>query len=338
VRRASIIFVSLVGAVALLASSSSVRAVPADEPVEPPAQLEVCKAEDGRIEAADLPRVVEPESCSLEGDTIVDEGVGALVPGRGMSVYAEFLTPRGGQELTLTHREDGTVELGEVGEEAVSSDGFSGAESARRRVCSDPRFTDLRYRVEVEDGYSYRFNRRSARGVIGRTAATNAVRRGGRNIATTHNDCRMGDRNPAGVAFLGNTRRHANATRRACGPNDGLNVVSFGRLAGRRTLALVCTWSVFMPGQQYLVVEASDVRINRRNTTRWTVRPNRSRCRNRFDLESVMTHEFGHTFGLGDVRERFHPNLTMSRLINGPCQSSERTLGRGDVLGIEAKY
>lgn len=335
-RRASIICVSLVGAVALLASSSSVRAVPADEPVEPPAQLEVCKAEDGRIEAADLPRVVEPESCSLEGDTIVDEGVGALVPGRGMSVYAEFLTPRGGQELTITHREDGTVELGEVGEEAVSSEGFSGEVSARRRPCSDPAFNDLPYRVEVEDGYSYRFNRRSARGVIAPRDAANAVRRGGINMARTHNDCRLGDRNPAGVAFQGATRRHANVTfRRACGRNDGLNVVSFGPLAGR-TLAAVCTWSVFRPGQHNAVL-ASDVRINRHNT-RWTVRPFRPRCRGRFDLESVMTHEFGHTFGLGDVRERFHPNLTMSDLINGPCQGSERTLGRGDVLGIEAKY
>ena len=336
-RRASIIFVSLVGAVALLASSSSVRAVPADEPVEPPAQLEVCKAEDGPIEAADLPRVVEPESCSLEGDTIVDEGVGALVPGRGMSVYAELLTPRGGQELTITHREDGTVELGEVGEEAVSSGGFSGAVSARRRPCSDPAFTDLPYRVEVEDGYNYRFNRRSARGALAPRAAANAVRRGGRNIARTHNNCRMGDRNPAGVAFRGATRRHANVTfRRSCGRNDELNVVSFGRLAGRGTLAVACTWTVFRPGQ-YNSVVASDVRINRRNT-RWTVRPFRPRCRGRYDLESVMTHEFGHTFGLGDVRERFHPNLTMSSRLNGPCQGSERTLGRGDVLGIEAKY
>ena len=51
-----------------------------------------------------------------------------------------------------------------------------------------------------------------------------------------------------------------------------------------------------------------------------------------------MTHERGHTFGLNHVAETGHGNLTMSPLINGPCQINERTLGRGDVLGLDRKY
>ena len=51
-----------------------------------------------------------------------------------------------------------------------------------------------------------------------------------------------------------------------------------------------------------------------------------------------MTHERGHTFGLNHVAESGHGNLTMSTIINGTCQASERTLGRGDVIGLDRKY
>ena len=57
----------------------------------------------------------------------------------------------------------------------------------------------------------------------------------------------------------------------------------------------------------------------------------------RYDVEGVMTHERGHTFGLGHVPEASHAKLTMSERIRS-CQSSERTLGLGDVRGLEKKY
>jgi hypothetical protein len=51
-----------------------------------------------------------------------------------------------------------------------------------------------------------------------------------------------------------------------------------------------------------------------------------------------MTPERGHTFGLGDVSESSHGNLTMSYESNGPYQISERALGRGDAVGLNRKY
>ncbi|WP_338089092.1 matrixin family metalloprotease [Nannocystis pusilla] len=57
-----------------------------------------------------------------------------------------------------------------------------------------------------------------------------------------------------------------------------------------------------------------------------------------FSVKAVMTHERGHTFGLGHVGESSHGDLTMSPTINGPCQDSESTLGEGDVAGLRALY
>jgi hypothetical protein len=57
-----------------------------------------------------------------------------------------------------------------------------------------------------------------------------------------------------------------------------------------------------------------------------------------WDLEGVMTHERGRTFGMGHVSETGRGKLTMSTNVNGPRQMAERSLGRGDVRGLGAKY
>jgi hypothetical protein len=56
-----------------------------------------------------------------------------------------------------------------------------------------------------------------------------------------------------------------------------------------------------------------------------------------FDIASVATHEFGHTFGLGHPSGN-HPSLTMNAYSAGTCQSSKRSLGRGDVIGLGRIY
>lgn len=61
-------------------------------------------------------------------------------------------------------------------------------------------------------------------------------------------------------------------------------------------------------------------------------------CSGELMMESLVTHEVGHAFGLGHVGESKHGRLTMSVYIDGLCENQEATLGRGDVLGLEALY
>ena len=138
---------------------------------------------------------------------------------------------------------------------------------------------------------------------------------------------------PAELTYLGNTNSVANISGNTCDREDGISVVSFGDFAGS-ILAGTCTWLVPKPSGYYEAVE-SDIKINRA-TFKWVANPRARTCRDKHDQQSVMTHEWGHTFGLDHDSEAAHGKLTMSPLIR-ECQKSERTLGKGDVLGLNNK-
>ena len=104
------------------------------------------------------------------------------------------------------------------------------------------------------------------------------------------------------AAYDGTTSRDANLTNGACGNNDGYNVVAWGY---RDSLARMCWWS--NGGDR----RSADIEISNRSGITWfSVRPDN--CSNVYDLESVMTHEWGHVFGMAHVSEDKHGNLTMS--------------------------
>jgi hypothetical protein len=261
----------------------------------------------------------------------VDDGVGSDLPDPGEGVYAEALMPDGAQELEVYRYRDGTVEFDHVGDDSESA-GITPLAKAPGE-CRDAAYADWGYRVNST--LSYSFNRSSTPPELSADAAEAAIRKAGANITSTRNQCRMGDRVPATLTYAGNTVANANADGNSCTNRDGGSVVSFGDYT-RGVLAVACTYFTGNPAGYDEVTEA-DVKVNR-TSFNWTTRPGARSCKNKFDLEAVMTHERGHSFGLGHVDESRHGKLTMSPIINGPCQSSERTLGRGDVLGLEQKY
>ncbi|HYH27589.1 MAG TPA: matrixin family metalloprotease [Actinomycetota bacterium] len=152
-------------------------------------------------------------------------------------------------------------------------------------------------------------------------------------VTTAGNSCGRTDAVAAQAKYMGPTTAGTNiAPSGVCGERDGRSVVGFGPL-DNGSLAVACVW-YSTTSRPWEVLE-SDVRISSGHFSFFVDRP--VGCSNRFDLESILAHERGHTFGLGHVSEKDHGALTMSEKTS-PCSTNARTLGLGDVVGLEALY
>ncbi len=312
-------------ALAVLAAGMVVQA-PTAQTTSP----EACRSNQAVIPAAELPERVDLDHCPIGGSVITDHGVGTVLPAPGESIYVEALRTDGSQELQVTRYRDGTVELEHVGDESAAAQdeleiGVAGSSPGE---CADRAYTNLNYRVEFD--LRWYFNRNTTPDELSSKGALGAIRRGTANITDMQSNCRREDRVPHFMDYQGTTNAHAQVDSRAhCAGNDSTTVVSFGKMP-EGTLAVTCTISI--SGN----VKWSDIMINKARHG-WTTNPGSRSCRSKYDVESVMTHERGHTFGLDHVSEASHPKLTMSSAMRA-CQSSERSLGLGDWLGLKEKY
>ena len=249
----------------------------------------------------------------------MDGDVKVVVPRPGEGVYAEILTTRGAQELDVFRRAEGSA--------------TRTLATRANTECTNTDYTDND--LQVRRQLRFYFNVSTTPDELPRKAARAAILRGGANIYNTRNLCRMGDRVPATLIYEGNTAAKAGiGDDGSCPGNDGKSVVVFGTLP-KSALASTCTH--YYAEEGYNRPASSDLKVDKAHHS-WTTRPHARSCRGRSDLEGLVTHERGHTFGLGHVSETTNGRLTMSPFSNGPCQSSERTLGRGDVLGLANKY
>jgi hypothetical protein len=114
-----------------------------------------------------------------------------------------------------------------------------------------------------------------------------------------------------------------------CTGTDGKNVVGFGTLP-TGVLGIACAWS---DGSGNAI--EGDVRLSTRYA--WYALDVPSGCSNRYGVQAVATHEFGHVFGLGHVSESTHPTLTMSTATRA-CTNAPYSLGLGDVRALRALY
>jgi hypothetical protein len=294
---------------------------------------DACSRDKQDIRAAALPEVLDEERCPVAGREIVDSGVGAVVPEPGMAVIAEGDSSTGHQYLSVSNPRGGKLVLGGVGKEASSE----GAPKLAARASGPGECRDSFYNSRDAKVYDYNrwyVNGRSIPSNLSDARVVAAMQRASANITGVHDSCGFRDAVRGRLIYEGGTGRGVNIRSNAsCTSNDYRSVVGFGDLPAGYT-AFNCTWTWIQSGPNR--VAHSDIRLNKYDHA-WTASVTGS-CRGRFDVESSMTHERGHTFGLGEAPEGSHGNLTMSEDSNGPCQTSERSLGRGDALGLNRKY
>jgi Matrixin len=131
--------------------------------------------------------------------------------------------------------------------------------------------------------------------------------------------------------FIGHTTSSA-------GNMDSFNVVDFAaddNPLGCGTGTLACTETWFFPGE----IRESDTRFDSNfswySGTGGVVACTLAAGVSGYDVWSVATHETGHSLGLDHVPNS--PDLTMYPFSNN-CDSGPRTLGLGDVRGLNTLY
>jgi hypothetical protein len=151
------------------------------------------------------------------------------------------------------------------------------------------------------------------------------LKRANTNIVTGRNACGRADYIAANFTYLGSTGRAPNISSSAtCTGGNGYSSIGFGALP-YPVAAMACAYRIVNG-----VATEGDVKLS--TGVRWAT--SLSSCSNAYLIEPVMTHEFGHIYGLRHVTSSA---MTMYPSV-GKCRTGASTLGWGDLRGLERKY
>lgn len=290
------------------------------------------------LNAEDLPPTIDTRVCPLEGRFVSDHGIAAAVPPPGLAVFVEAYGAAT-QVLRMEHLADRTLKIFDAGSEQRPVHSGPAASTSAAGPVSPPECYDDAYSYMIwaeHDNHTWFINPDSTSGDVTQIEAQSALIAGYDNIKYVRNDCspiQTFGNGTYGVnhTFGGTTTLTPNMTADSCTARDGINVVGWGFVASN--------WVAFMCGWYYPVTwELAEADVKFGNNNRWTTSPDDLGCFGQYDIQSVMTHEAGHVFGMDHVDELTHGRMTMSTNIDGPCQSQERMLGRGDVFGLMSLY
>jgi hypothetical protein len=308
-------------AVAVILMLVSVAGAPAVSAVGP------CVPSDGTLDARDLPRTVNLTDCDISGRRVSDGSLSVVVPPPGFGAGAE------------SYGVDSDIFAVETSQDGIVTFLYEGSEGDQTAGdgTGPPACEDTAYNLEgheEDDLFQWYFNADSTPGEITKAEAESALRAGIINITHSENNCGMGDNVSATSNYLGRTNRTADMdSEGGCATMFGRDQVSVVDFGNHQKVGKACWWYVPLVGTDELL--EGDFRLNKADYD-WTVSPGTG-CSNDYDVESVATHEWGHIFGMAHVAEDGHANLTMSTQVS-PCTSGQRTLGRGDVLGLRQIY
>lgn len=298
---------------------------------DPPGR-QACDAYASSPEVSALPADFVDSGCGWIGRVVRDGGVGVTIPPAGQEVRLDAVGVGGSRTLRLVHSRSGRITIyRDAGTRAAA--GSSQPASAPIATCSDAAFSVEGFRVA--GGYSFSYNPYAAPDEVA-SGTPSALANAFSNAAAAATDCRAATRHPGPAPhYLGTVAgRFANiSSSYNCGVPDAYNTISW-LSGGPHVLAVTCLWS------SAGVLRFSDAVMNR-SLAFFTGRIPAG-CSSTTDLQGVMTHEAGHTYGLGHADEGskdngLHGNQTMNSVL-APCTTKYRTLGTGDLNGMTSLY
>jgi hypothetical protein len=294
------------------------------------------------IPVAMLSSGVSDSTCSLLGDLVI--GVGGesgLVPPAGDTEGADILTTSGSYSLNISNINSVITASESTPSSSDNATGERGQMPARIGDASadtDPACSEDDYDFD-ENGEGWKttlnwyYNQSTESRdpqLVGSSPITQ-IRDGNSNMSNGYNDCGITEQPKVTGAYQGTTSAYANVNASGgCTSNfpDGQNTVSWQAFTNSNVLAATCHIANFDRG-----LYEADIAIGAQvSYSAQAALP--QNCNNGFtDLQSVMTHEWGHGYGLGDLTSGSDIHETMYEVTN-PCDLEKRTLARGDVLGM----
>lgn len=295
----------------------------------------------GPIPASDLMSGISAANCPLEGRLVVrsygSSHVGVHVPAPGHAQGAVAATISGDYILTVTNQAGIIKASTSFPQSKIASSRASASPAAADPACSEPQVVYEGFVWNKTLNWYYNQNSVTRAGLSG-PATLSAIRGSNTNLTTGVNNCgytltRFGaylSGTPPLGAYQGTTVKYANINSSGdCLTADGQSTVSWGPVSDGDTLAYTC-WDSDESNGTYFGTEADTyIASNMGIVTSFP-----TNCTSSYDLNTVMVHEWGHSYGLDE--ETGGPDLVMYQ-YKTPCAYRQH-LGEGDWNGMADLY
>jgi len=115
------------------------------------------------------------------------------------------------------------------------------------------------------------------------------------------------------------------------GSLDGTNTISFGSVSSQGAIAVTNVWGYFSGPPQTRELVEWDMLLDQQDFA-WGIG-----AADKMDLQNIITHEIGHSAGMGDLYESGCSSQTMYG-YSTEGETSKRDLDVGDIKGIKTLY
>lgn len=297
------------------------------------------------IPAADLATGVALSNCPIQGRLVTRSvggtHIGARVPSPGHVEAVEATTVTGDYVLALANQA-GRVTSATSFPAGKSHDlPRAASPDATDPACTETGVAYLNFVWNKTLQWYYNQSTVSRAGLNGPTTLT-SIRAANTNMTNGVNNCGWPQANfgsyiggvPLG-AYQGTTSKYANIDSSGDITSnfpDGQNTVSWGPFNNTEEGTLAITAFDYNTGGNQFAIEADTyLGSNRGLVTSYS-----PLCTDSYDLESVMTHEWGHAYGLDHVTSSADADEVMYEYSTA-C-ALRRHLGEGDYEGMASLY